>query len=276
MLDSIIDENGIERFLGNNLPLGRMRYSWSVYGDSPKAPMVSRSEWPALITEMGLGYDHPHLGYVHYQGSIGQCNADATASLAEFCRSMQGLSEVKLSAADLYGCINGGSDRGSMLEDAMSQMLRVGIGTVATCGTLWQGRRQVYASNEERAKYKATEIWLCPTFDHCMSAVLMGFGLVSGIMWHNNYSPDSDGWLPARGRGMGGGHAVFGYKPAMRNNKYGIWHQNSWGEWGLNKKGKCVFPEEVYDHNIGGWWAVRQMVTEEGDVPPPRSLLIAA
>lgn len=263
---SFIDSNGVERFMGNlEPPQGHLCKAFPVYGDVAEAPMVARSEWPALITQMGSGPEFPFLPPVHDQDGIGQCNADATAAMGESCRLSQGLPLVLLSAADLYDRINGGSDRGSLLEDAMEAATKQGIGTLETCGPLWKrGMRK--ATAEERARFRFLEVFTCPTFDHVMSAVLMGFRLNSGIMWYQNYEPDGDGWLPLRGSGSPGGHAVFGYKPAMRGNAFGIWHQNSWGErWGV--AGRCVFPESSYKGPVGGWFAVRS-ITDEGGVVP--------
>ncbi len=111
-----------------------------------------------------------------------------------------------------------------------------------------------------------TEAFLCPTFDHCMSAVLQGFKLSTGIVWTNNYTPGADGWLPNPGSSVGG-HAIFGYKPAMKGSKFGIFHQNSWGDgWGL--AGRFVIPEVAYSGGaVGGWWAVRSVTDEGGQVP---------
>lgn len=258
---------GTRRYLGNNpAPL---RMAWPVYGVTPQAPLIPRDKWDDLIPDGGSA-DHPFLPYVHNQANVGQCNADATAALAEFCRAQAGLPFVQLSAADLYDRINRGGDNGSLLEDAIEQMLNKGIGTAATSGTIWR-RGMTQASAEERAKFKALEVYLCPTFDHVMSASLMGFGVVSGVWWYNNgFDVGSDGWMPDSGWGGRGGHAVFGYKPARKGNKYGIWHQNSWTEkWGLT--GRAVFPSSWYQQGgIGGWWACRVMTHEGGDVPAPK------
>lgn len=264
-MSMIID--GVERFLGNNdAPVS---YSWPVYGDAPTAPMIARSQWPELISQLDPGLDHPCLPYVHDQNGRGQCNANATAALIEYIRACMGLPFVQLSAADLYHRINGGGDNGSLLEDGLRECLQNGIGTAATCGTIWQPGMKL-ASREERARFRGLEAYICPTFDHVMSAALMGFGVVSGVMWYDNYKPDGDGWLPTRGVGRGGGHAVFGYKPAMRHGKFGIGHQNSWTpSWGV--QGRGIFPEEMYRGPVGGWWALRQVVAEEMDLPAPRA-----
>lgn len=262
---SITDELGHVRYLGNLEPPQGLVKAWPVYGDTTTTRIIPRSEWDGLIAQYAPGPDHPFLPYVHDQDGIGQCNADATTALAEFTRTVQGLPFVKLSAADLYDRINGGRDQGSLLEDAMSEMLRAGVGTAETSGLLWRrGMRR--ADESERERYRALEIYKCPTFDHCFSAILQGCGIVTGIMWYPNYNPDSDGWLP-RGRGSPGGHAIFGYKPAKRGGEYGIWHLNSWGE-RFGKNGRFVIPESCYTRDVGGWWSLRVMTDEGAAVPP--------
>lgn len=114
-------------------------------------------------------------------------------------------------------------------------------------------------------KYRVLEAFLCPTFKHCMSAVLSGFRLSTGIAWYDNYTPGSDGWIPSP-RGNSGGHAIMGYKPAMKNGKYGIWHQNSWGT-SFGVGGRMILSQDCYTNAIGGWWAVRAVVDEGGVVP---------
>jgi hypothetical protein len=266
---SIIDHTGTERFLGNLVPSGDPSGDWPVYGDSRDTPMFARSEWGDLCAKFSAGSDHPFRPYVHDQDGVGQCNCDATTAVAEHCRAQQGLPFVALSAADLYDRINGGSDRGSLLEDALREMTARGVGTAETCGTLWR-RGMRTASAEERGRFRMLEVFHCPTFGHVFSAALSGFAVNSGIMWREGFQPDGDGWLTGR-TGSQGGHAVYGYKPAMRQGRggveFGIWHQNSWTErWGL--RGCVVFPEWAYEGPVGGWFACRLMVDEGGVVPP--------
>ncbi len=268
MLDEITLPDGTTRKLGNIAPPAGLVKAWPTFGDTPAARLIPRSEWGGLMAGYTPGPDHPHLPPVHDQDGVGQCNCDDTTALVEFCRNMAGLPYVQLSAADLYDRINGGRDQGSLLEDAMHEMLTAGVGTAATCGTLWKrGYYKGPASAAERARFKVLEAFICPTFDHCMSAVFQGFALSTGIMWYDNYTPDADGWLP-RGRGNAGGHAIFGFKPAKRGGTFGIWHQNSWGtDWGLG--GRFVIPESAYSGPVGGWWAVRAVTDEGGVIPTP-------
>lgn len=266
-LDAITLPDGSTRKLGNRIPDGGLKYKWRVWGSKDDEEVIPRDKWDELLAQYSPGLDDPHLPYIHDQDGIGQCNADATVAAVEATRMVQGLPFEKLSAADLYGRINGGSDNGSLLEDALQEMTTKGVGTAATSGLLWN-RHTKYATDSERARFRVLEWVLCPTFDHCFSAVLKGRKLISGILWYDNYEPDSDGWLPLRPRGRSGGHAVFGYKPVKRNGVYGIVHLNSWSaKWGHN--GRCVFPEGCYEGPVGGWWALRSVVDEGGVIPVP-------
>ena len=251
--------DGTTRRLGNIVPLKDT--IGPVFGEATNTRLIPRSRWDSLLANYQPGPDHPFLPPVHDQNGVGQCNASATVAAMEFCRAMQGLPHVSLSAADLYHRINGGRDQGSLLADGIREAVGRGVGTTQTSGYLWKsGSWKGPAPDAERARYRVIEAYLCPTFDHCFSAVLQGFALISGIMWYSNYNPDRDGWLP-QGSGGAGGHAVFGYKPTKRGSTYGIWHQNSWSAgWGLS--GRCVFPEPSYAGPVGGWWAVRAIVDE--------------
>lgn len=274
-LDEITLEDGSVRRLGNLMPdPARTKVSFPVFGDTPDAKLIPRAEWAGLIDayESSAGFD-PFLPPVHDQDGVGSCNTSTTTLLAEYLRARQGLPYVRLSAADLYHRINWGRDGGSLLEDALREMLANGVGTVDSCGYLWKdGSWKGPASAAERARFRLLEVYECPTFAHVMSAVLQGYGVNSGIMWYDNYQPGPDGWLP-RPAGRAGGHAIMGYKPAKRGGEYGIWHQNSWGpDWpkkGAN--GRFVIPESAYTGPVGGWFAVRSIVDEGGVVPPMES-----
>ncbi len=266
-LSEITLPDGSTRRLGNvSRAHDPARCSAPPFGSTDATPLVPRDKWDALLAELAPGPDFAFLPPVHDQNGVGSCNCEATTALVESCRMQQGLPYVKLSAADLYDRINGGQDQGSMLEDAMAEVTKAGVGTAATSGDLWKrGHWKGPAPAAERMRFRVLELFLCPTFDHCMSAVLSGFRLNTGINWANNYTPDRDGWLP-RPQGNAGGHAIFGYKPAKRGGSYGIYHQNSWGE-GWGDKGRFVIPESAYAGPVGGWFAVRSVVDEGGIVP---------
>lgn len=270
-LDEVILDDGSRRRLGNITPPAGLVSAWPVFGQVANAPLVPRAEWKDRCDEIGTGPDVSWLSPVHDQDGIGMCNASATASAMEAARAKQGLPPRRLSAGDLYRriCFNG-RDSGSLLEDGIRVAMAEGICTTGVCPYLdWKNDKS--GAEAERRENKVLEAFLCPTFDACFSAVLLGFDLVSGIMWYDTYTPraSTGWWLPAPGGGAGG-HAVHGYKPTYRQAggglEYGIWHKNSWGTaWG--SQGRCVFPEASYRGQVGGWWACR-LVTDEGGVVP--------
>lgn len=279
-----IDHEGNMRPLG--LIPGKPQLKWTEYGSSgsntPK--IVERKEWKERLDEMNQGLHGrelldscPYAQYVHDQDGIGQCNPEGTTAMIEALRDVQGLPFVKLSPGDLYGRINSGQDNGSLLEHALDEMKRNGVGTEETCGLLWNPN-MTYASKEERARFKVDEFYLCPTFEHLMSATFEGFFGVSGIWWYDNYATvDSKGWLSSQRLGQFGGHAflkliVADYVEfAPGKYEYAIGHQNSWKKtYGHN--GRFFVPETAFYANrygnIGGWWVCRSATHEGGSIPP--------
>lgn len=259
---SITDDTGHVRYLGNIEPPQGLVKGWTVYGDVSETPMIARSEWTQHCREPFT--PHPFLPPVAQQNGYGMCNASATCTGMEFARAQQGLPYVQLSGGDLYMRISGGRDQGSLLEDGIAASMSEGVASAKTVPYLdWRGENA--GAREERKSYRVIEAFLCPTFEHCMSAVIAGYPIVTGIMWYSNFTPDADGWLP-NGRGSAGGHAICGFAPVKRGSQYGIEHQNSWGaSWGRN--GRFVIPESHYGRQIGGWWSIRAVVDEGGVIP---------
>lgn len=273
MIHELEMPNGERVRLGNRVPpASRKAKAFPVLGDSEtNTKLIPRGEWNGLLAAYKSGYEDESLPPDKNQNGVGQCNPTAGCSALEHRRMVQGLPFVSLSPADLYDRINGGHDDGSLLEDALSELMARGVGTSATCGDLWKnGYFKGRASGQERSRFRVTEVFHCPTFDHHFSAALQGFSLVSGVPWYDNYTPDGDGWLPAPS-GNYGGHALFGFRPAVRSGRYGIWHNQSWGpSWSPHTKGRFVISESQYETgSIGGWYAIRSVTDEGGVIPIP-------
>lgn len=265
MINEIELTDGTRVRLGNRVPTKSKPKAFATFGDvNTKTQEIPPSKWDEMLAAYNMDWRTPNLPDDKNQNGVGQCNANAAALAMEHRRIIQGLRRVSLSPADLYDRINGGHDDGSLLEDALSELRTNGIGTTETSGDLWKrGHFKGGASGQERARYRADEVFDCPTFGHQFSAALQGFSLVTGIMWYDNYTPDSEGWLPAP-RGNYGGHAIFGFKPTKRGSQYAIWHKQTWGPtWSPSTEGHFAIPQNRYDGRIGGCYAIR-LVTDEG------------
>lgn len=267
---------GQERRMGNIIPTADTKPKLAApklktYGDTRDTPMFRREDWPAKIAKLSQGPKHRFRPPRHDQNGIGCCNASALCAAFEHTRKRQGLPPKKFSAGFVYGQINGGVDQGSLLEDALALGQKSGLCTVDKVPYLdWHSRPA--AAVAEAKENLILEAFLAPTFDHLMSGVMAGFAGIDGILWYENYNPDSEGWVPRKGQGQPGGHAIYVYKPAMRTGKggtnyFGVWKQGSWSGYAEQFGGCAVLPEDAHQGPVGGWYLIR-LVTDEGGVVP--------
>jgi hypothetical protein len=248
------------------LVLGAPRLAWPQFGgpDAPRTKLVPRDQLKPVNLE-------PYLGNVRDQNGRGQCASSAAVSGLEAARILAGEPADYLSAGDLYSRVNGGRDRGSMLEDNLFELVERGVASTKLVPYVWDGRQhQTAAVVAERRRYRVVQAYLCPTVDHALSAVNLGFTVEVGLMWRDNFQPDADGVIPYPGRGSGGGHAVLCYGCEPDPNRPGKWLlliRNSWGVgWGLG--GNCKIPEDHFDARISGFWAIGSVVRTTGTVVP--------
>jgi len=250
----------VKRAMG--LKFGKPRLAWTEFGSTPNTPLIPRANWKPVDLAV-------FLPPVHDQDGIGQCASSSACTVLEACRRQAGLPYVFLSAGDLYGRVNGGRDEGSMLEDNLAELMNNGVAQVsADAPYLW--RRGQASPASARQPHRVVEAYLCTSFDAMASAIQQGFLIQHGLMWFDNFEPDANGWLPSRGRGQAGGHALCGYGIAQKTDgTWGIMTRNSWGSsWG--KAGNCIIPESLFDSTIGGFWAVRAVVqTPDANFPAP-------
>lgn len=231
------------------------KLKWAEFGSTPNTPIIPRSQWkPVKYSSF--------LPPVYDQDGIGQCASSACCTTIETAARMAGTPIPKLSAGDLYSRVNGGRDRGSLLEDNLDEAQK-GVALASRVPYIWNGRKASDAATvAERSRYRIIEAYWCKDFDAMASALQQGFIVEHGLMWKDNFKPDADGWLPARGVGGGGGHALCGYGLVKRGEVWGIATRNSWSaSWG--RGGDCIIPESLFGSNIGGFFAVRVVTSGE-------------
>lgn len=192
------------------------------------------------------------------QDAIGACASFASVSALEVLRWLQGNQHVSFSGGQLYGRVNGGVDAGSTLDDNLNELVRNGAVPASVVGPLdWQPSRWPKNWKDAAAPYKVLEAWDAPTFEEMVSAILLGFPVVYGIMIGSNFVVQPDGWVAPK-RGSGGGHAMLGLGIVVENNRIGIITQNSWGtRWGRN--GVAIVPQDYFTGWIDGY-ALRSAV----------------
>jgi len=201
------------------------------------------------------------------QDGQNSCNAFASIQAMHVCRAMIGLPYVKLSPGNLYGRINGGVDRGSTLSDALKELKANGVCRSSIVPIYeWNPRKWPSNWKDDAKKFRITEVYDCPTFDHLASAILQGFPVNLGVMVGRNFVVEKDGWLRDYNGGYGG-HAICGVGLDYHSTRktWGIKIVNSWGsDWGVN--GFAILPESYFKGNwFNDGWAIRVVVDPEGN-----------
>lgn len=257
------------RRLGNIRPMAKDTDHWrakGVYGDFPNQPMLPRSQWRPYSMRKWV-WD------ILDQDGVGACNAFCTVTTIHGTRARQGLKHRRISAGYLYGNINGQTDDGSALDDALKWMHDHGSPWETTVGMLeWRRRQWAPGAAEEAKQNLILEAYWCPTFDHLASAVLSGYFCNTGIWWGQNDGVDSNGFLNPSPRGQRGGHSIpavglFPYK----GNLWAYETANSWGtNWGDNGYAKIPETRVSSDGMSSGMWAVCAVSVPEvpDDLPP--------
>lgn len=253
----IIDD--VKRPLGCILRSSQPGEIYPVFGtERSRSRLIPRAEWKPI--------DFSHLvPKILDQDGQGACNAFASVQALHVLRNAAGLPFVELSAGNLYGRINSGVDRGSVISDAIMELEKNGVCPASIVPQLeWRPSRWPSSWRSEAKKFRVLEAWDCPTFDHLASAIQLGFPVNLGILVGNNFRPDSTGWVPDYRRG-GGGHALCGLGLVFDQKRgWGIKVVNSWGtDWGLS--GFAIVPESYFKNTpFTDAWAVRGVVDPEG------------
>lgn len=238
------------------------KLKWPDFGAAPNVVNIDRAQWPAFQSMSAF------LPPTYDQDGVGQCASSAATGMFEFGRKMAGLPPVHVAAGDLYSRVNGGRDNGSTLEDNMVEMQTNGVNPVSASVPYVWNRRISYPATG-RSPYKFAEVYLCANFDAAVSAILQGMPVQIGISWASNYTPDkTTGSLPKKASGSVGGHSLWCYGVyKYADGTFGLITRNSWSAtWGGSADGtidagSCIIPESAFTGYIGGFYAVRSVVS---------------
>ena len=213
--------------LGLNLPATRPT-TFAPLGDSvPLMTMDAIKD--AIVNRPRISERFPNREWIVNQGPIGSCNGWAGARALSVLRVCEGMEPVWLSGSNLYTQINGGMDRGSMLDDGMDALLKNGV-----CPRDYQGdfewRRISPEASAQMAKYKALECHRVDTELELATALILGFQCVVAVHVNNHHWNRLDGnsVLSSANDGVGN-HSVSVDDIALINGKLCFDMANSHG-----------------------------------------------
>ncbi len=239
-------------------------------------PMVPRSQWE----------ERDYSGFaakILDQGDTSSCVGHGAATAFGRAYQMAGHDPVDFSPCYVYGKINGGTDEGAIVSDALNLLIKSGI-----CREETVPEGMIYskdfppAADSEAAHYRVADAYHVGSFDELMSALMYGFIIVDGTFVTDEYvlgDLDAGGVPPVDGHG-GGGHAQechgitfikagpFKGRPAART-------QGSWGV-GWADGGMAYRVEEHFTYRMelfGGLdaFAIRATIDDPDDPNNPPS-----
>ena len=166
------------------------------------------------------------------QGSTSSCVGHGSVAGMEIAWKQTGNNAKNFSPFFTYALINGGSDNGAMVSDALKALAKYGACPLEDMPKGVMFERQVPRSSFDAAKrFRVSQAYECDDFDDICQAINLGFTVPLGIYVGSNFSDvDSEGISPLP-RGGGGGHCILGCG-IKKSSKYGwvIKIQNSWGK----------------------------------------------
>lgn len=182
--------------------------AFPLYEDA--GPMFTR-EQVEEVAKSGRqkGRDKFDASYIKNQRDHGSCQGFASAAALTRARVRRGEDRVDLSGAYAYSLVNGGRDRGSLLEDGMVVCADKGYATEATVG--WN---QIYPHQYDRAKadaeaarFRGFEVYAVRSELGLFSALAAGFDCVVAVHADNGFMRLDSRGVAQGGQGPGN-HAV--------------------------------------------------------------------
>lgn len=180
------------------------------------------------------GFDRFDKSWVKNQRNKSSCNgfAEATALSKARVRRLGMKHRLDLSGAYAYSLINGGRDRGSMLDDGMEKCGTHGIATEATVpwDAIFRSQYDTAKADAEAAENKGLECYAVRTELALASALVNGFDVVVAVHAGNGFMQVNAEGI-AQGDNGPGNHAVsadgIGWSEGLKCILFD--HQGSWG-----------------------------------------------
>lgn len=176
------------------------------YGLGLQFPDVKTQEFPTLATmtpllsldgikrlvessEFGFGEKHFDKTWLTNQNGYGSCASYAGSSALAKARVMGGQARVDLSGDYLYSLVNGGRDRGSMLDRNMRAMMAKGVASKSTVplGGIYPRKYNKPKADAEARRFRGHELYAIPDEQSMATALALRIPVVHAIHVGRNW-----------------------------------------------------------------------------------------
>lgn len=171
----------------------------------------------------------PRRKWIRSQGSRGSCNGYACAWALARARKLRGLPTVWLSGEFVYAGINGGQDRGSMLDDGKDFLGRVGCASEDMVEHLeYRWNRISSEAKAAAARFKGFELAAVRDEDELAAGIALGYVAVVAVHFGNRMQQLDRNGVAGWHRGPGN-HSVGVDDLRIRGGRYEFDYFNSHG-----------------------------------------------
>jgi hypothetical protein len=223
------------------------------FGGFPKfraraVPVVPRAQWKPIDRR----WLFPAGEFILDQDGIGSCVANGSAAALRKARYISGMGQgdIPLSPGALYAQINGGSDNGAVISDALTALQQTGTCRYGLVGETPFYLNQLPAGWKDDARhFRISQAYHCQSFDEIGSALQLGFIVVYGIQVGSNFESFDRYGVAGHSSGPGNHCMHADGMTQLADGRWVIDNANSWGAtWGPSADGRCYLCEDHFLH----------------------------
>lgn len=203
--------------------------------------LIPRTSWIQVDRRPVYG----SLEWILNQMQHGSCVGFSCAGAEMIQRDIRGLSYALLSGSYIYSWINGGSDNGASIGDALAELQQHGTCLDVTCPVNSIYRAQAKAGDIEAQRFMieyGMALDSSKAFDWVCSIIQQGGIPQFAIEVGNNFENFDANGLAGYSAG-GGNHSVYADGMIQINGTWYLTMKNSWGKWGPWGNGYVLLSE---------------------------------
>ena len=149
------------------------------------APLLDMAEIKRIVESQDFKFGRAMFdsSWTTNQNGYGSCAAYGGSSALAKARVIGGQKRVDLSGDYLYSLVNGGRDRGSMLDDCMKTMLSKGVCSASTVplGGIYRSKYNTGAADAEARRFRGHELYAVPDEQSMATALALRIPVVIAI-----------------------------------------------------------------------------------------------
>ena len=243
-LPIFIDQNGVPRMLACKPNPGGIKAIFPKKYSEYK-PMYTMDQIKPLSRRGLFGAQD----WILDQDGIGSCVGNGSTSSLRKKRVLMGQADLKLSPGCTYSQINGGSDNGAVISDAIDALMKVGTIPYSMIGESPFYTRQMPSGWQQQAqRFRITEGYHATTYIELLSAIMNDDVPFFGIMVGNTWEKFDQYGVCGHDRGVGN-HCVHADGIVLLPDGRKVMDaSNSWSySWGPFQNGRMYMDQNHID-----------------------------